>query len=74
MHSTNCAVPSGAEDTDGLTKREWLIGMIASGAAAMTMRDSETSEPLWPPNKYFADYCIKCADAILEELNDGGDT
>lgn len=47
----------------GLTKREWLIGMIASGMAA-----SETEDSYYKTNEQFACIATERANAIIEAL------
>lgn len=48
----------------GLTKREWLVGMIASGIAA---------NPKFSTVRAEASGCIAFANEIIKQMSEGGD-
>ncbi len=48
--------------SNGLTKREWLIGQIANGYAA---------DPDNKGDERAAKWCIKFTDEIIKQLNEG---
>lgn len=50
--------------SDGLTKREWLVGMIASGALA---------QPKFQSLEVEASICIDFADEIIRQMSEGKD-
>lgn len=51
------------DSIDDLPYRQYLIAMIASGH-----KDCETNSNGWSIERW-ADYCIKKADAIIEQLD-----
>lgn len=52
----------------GLTKQEYFAGQALAGALA-----SDGSEHEWATPKHAADRAVKCADALIAELEKGAE-